>query len=293
MGEPAPAAAEGASTARRGLATLALVLLAASAVVGSNGFGVRDRLFGSATPEPSSAATSRDAAADQPAPATALRSQPWWQDVTTLTGTGTAAALRVSIGGGAIQWRVRWTCQTGRLVVRATGREPVVDHDCPGAADGFASGTGAIDLAITAEGPWTLQVQQQVDVPLDEPPLPAMVGAGAAPVATGSFYPIDQRATGAVTIYRQADGTYSLRLSDFFVTANSELEVRVSSLRAPRSSAEFAAAPSATIVKLDVTTGSLNFAVPPAIVPSDYGSVVIWCQAVESAYAAATLEPAR
>lgn len=55
-----------------------------------------------------------------------------------------------------------------------------------------------------------------------------MTAPGAATVATGSFYNIDRTGTGNVTIYRQADGRYSLRLDDFFVSPNSDLEIRLS-----------------------------------------------------------------
>ena len=118
-----------------------------------------------------------------------------------------------------------------------------------------------------------------------------MTAAGAASLATGTFYKIDQQATGTVTSYRLPNGSHALRLDDFFVSPNAELEVRLSPLPAPQTTDEYTAAPSELVTKLDVTTGSLNFEVPASIDPARFRSVVIWCQLVNSAYGAATLGP--
>lgn len=285
-----------ASPARRVATSVGLVVLIASAFLGSNMFGVRDSLFGSATPEPATAAASR-VKSTGPAPttpeATRVRSQPWWQEVTTLEGAGSETAP-VTIDDDALQWRVKWTCQTGHLTVLGPqGPKPLVDGACPGGKEGFATRTGSMKVKVTADGPWTLRVEQQVDVPLVEPPLATMTAPGATVAGKGDFYRIDQQGSGTVTIYKQADGTSALRLEDFFVSPNAELEVRLSPLKAPQTTEEYAAAESVLVTKLDVTTGALNFAIPEGIDLSKYGSVVIWCQLVHSAYAAATLGPAQ
>jgi len=287
--------ASGPISRGRGLLTAGgVALVVASALLGSNMFGLRDSLLGSATPEPAPSVASR-VAGEAPATTperTRLRSQPWWQEVTVLEGAGPTTAAPFTIVDSAIQWRVKGTCQSGRLVVQAPQRpKPLIDAACEGGASGFATKTGEVTMKVTADGPWKLQVEQQVEVPLVEPPLPTMMAPGAAAVSKGSFYKIDRSATGTATIYRLADGSHAIRLDDFFVSPNSELEVRLSTLKAPQNNKEYLAAPSELITKLDVTTGSLNFAIPPNINPADYGSVVIWCQAVESAYGAATLGP--
>jgi len=273
---------------------LALLVLVASAVLGSNMFSVRDRLFGSATPEAAAPAASRDAGGptqDTVAAApTSLRSSPWWQDVATLEGSGTAASSTFTIGAGAIQWRVKWTCSTGRLVVRAQRQtKPVVDGACPEGAEGYSVQKGPMTVQVAAEGAWRLQIAQQVDIPLVEPPTPAMTASGAITAGAGTFYNIDKTGTGKVTIYRQADGRYSVRLDDFFVSPNVDLELRLSTLEAPHSSQEFGAAPSELVANIDVTAGSLNYAVPAGIDPTRFRSVVVWCVPIKSAYAAATL----
>ena len=59
-------------------------------------------------------------------------------------------------------------------------------------------------------------------------------------MATGTFYRIDQFGDGTVTIYRLANGSYALRLENFYVTPNTDLEVQLNSLEAPHSTDEVA-----------------------------------------------------
>ena len=222
-----------------------------------------------------------------------LRSQPWWQAVATLEGAGSTTTQDFSIGADAIQWRVKGSCRSGRLLVRAPGKaRPLVDAPCSESSVGYGTRTGSLALEVDAEGPWQLQVDQQVDVPLHEPPLPAMSAPGAMAVAAGSLYRVDQVGTGTVTVYRLADGTYALRLHDFFVTANTDLELQLSWVDRPRSTDQVSGARSQTIASLDVTAGSLNFVVPPGLDPTGYRSLVIWCERTRNAYAAASLSPA-
>jgi hypothetical protein len=266
-------------------------------------FGVRERVLGSATPEPRAPAISRDAGgAAGPAIAspttaqapTVLRSQPWWQGVADLKGNGSTTPAGFTIDGGAIQWRVRWHCDGAHLTVHAADRSrPLFDAACPGDGQGYANGGGPKTLSVTADGAWKLVVEQQVDVPLVEPPLASMSAPGSKVVASGELYRIDQSGTGRVSIYRLADGGYALRLDDFFVTANVDLEIRLSPLEAPHSTDQYLSAPSEKAAPLDITAGSLNFPVPAGLDPTRYRSVVVWCPLINSAYAAATLAPAR
>lgn len=202
------------------------------------------------------------------------------------------AAPAFNVADGAVQWRVRWTCQSGHIAIVVPARSrPVADADCPRGATGYGNTTGSVSLQVRADRPWEMQIDQQVDVPLDVPPLPATAAPGAVRVATGPFYRIDQTGTGTATIYRLGDGTSALRLDAFFVTANSELEVKLSSAEEPKTSDQFLAAPSALVAPLEVTTGSLNFILPAHMDPTQYKSVVIWCRLIDSAYSAATLRP--
>lgn len=284
------------SPGRRALTALGLLALAASAVFGGNFFGVRERFLGSETPEARPVAVGRDAlsskATTAPPKQTVLRSYPWWQGVRKLEGVGTMTTPTFMIDGGAVQWRLKWACQSGRLIVQAPNRpRPLVDAACPGTDTAYATSTGTLSLGVKADGPWQLQIEQQVEVPLEEPPLPAMTAPGTTPLTIGAFYRIDQVGSGGVTIYRLADGTYTLRLENFYVAPNVDLEIRLSPLAAPQTTDQFTSAPSATVTRLDVTAGSMNFAVPKEVDPRQYRSVVIWCPPLRSAYAAATLRP--
>ncbi len=282
------------------LSLVGLLAVVASALVGGNLLGSRERLWGSESPAARPAAGSRvagDPAADSPTATTTvgrdqsvLRSQPWWQGLTRLEGTGSTTAAPFTVAEDAVQWRVKWTCETGRLVVRVPNQaRPVVDAACPGTNTGYGVRKGAVALQVTADGPWSMVVDQQVDVPLVEPPLPVMSAPGTRMVLTGSLYRIDQVGTGTIDIYRAADGSHVLRLDQFFVTANIDLELRLSPLEAPRTTEQYMSSPSVWVAPLDVTTGSLNFTLPADVDPTRYRSIVVWCPIIDSAYAAATL----
>ena len=285
---------------QRALSVLGLVAVVASALVGGNFAGLRETLWGSETPDARPAAASRDVA-DQgsgvpaattapPRDATVLRSQPWWQGLTKLEGRGSTTATPFTVSQDALQWRAKWTCETGRLLVRAPGQaRPVIDASCPGAETGYSVRKGAVAVEVTADGPWTLTIDQQVDLPLNEPPLPAMSAPDTKVIFTGSLYRMDQVGTGTLNVYQTADGRHLLRLDSFFVTANVDLELRFSPLEAPRTTEQFMSSPSVWAAPLDVTTGSLNFTLPPDVNPARYRSVVVWCPIIDSAYAAATL----
>jgi len=297
VAQPGPPATPPAPPARRRsiVAWLGLLAVVASAIVGSNAFSIRDELFGSAVPPPAPVADSRDAFTaidDKTAPRTKLRSQPWWQDVETLRGAGSARSSAFVITDAAIQWRLRPNCTSGRIVVRAPGRpEPLVDTTCANAAVTEASGSGPMRVDVQAAGQWRIDVEQQIDAPLVEPPRAAMIAAGASRAATGRFYDVEKSGKGTVTAYRQADGRYSLRLDPFFVTPTSDLELRLSTHSAPRTTKDYTRAPSKLVSFLDVTAGSLNFSVPAGVDPTRFRSVVIWCAATAQVYAAAKLRP--
>lgn len=278
--------------ARSVLRVLGLLLLAAAAVVGGDLFGVREHLFGSATAEPRHAASGFVAIdSAKKGRKTVLRSQPWWQRVDDLKGDG-ERSQPISIDSGAIQWRVTSRCSRGRLTVSEVGKtDPLVDSACPGKVSGSATGNGPKTLRVSGGGPWTVRVEQQIDVPLEQPPLPAMQAAGTDVAATGTFKRVDQAGKGHATFYRLASGNYALRFSDFYVAPNVDLEIRLSPLTAARSTRQFLSAPSELVAPLPITAGSLNFRLPRGLDPGRFRSVVIWCPPARSAYAAATLTP--
>lgn len=263
-----------------------MIAVAASAIYGANLFGIRDRIV----PVPKIPTPSAHGVPAGPNGQPVLASYPWWQPVTTLQGSGDATET-VTIGSGALQWRVDWTCQSGHLAVTGRPAAPsqLVDAACAGKGETITVSTGTVALQVRAGGPWQLQVDQQVDIPLEQTPLPAMTAPGAAQVSTGSFYAVDQQGHGTVTIYRLADGSYALRLDSFFVSPNTGLQVQLSSLASPHSDSDVTGSQVAVVADLNQTAGSMNFSIPAGIDPTKFRSVVIWCVNLRTAYSAATL----
>jgi hypothetical protein len=153
---PAPIGSPGSGPpgpVRRLLSAVGVIVVLVAAVIGANPGGIRDRLFaGPAT-----------AAPPPPPPA------PQWRGVVSLRGTGATASAPFFIPDGTTEWRVRWTCQSGTLIVQSPGRaRPVVDAACPGTGIGFATETGTRMLQVTTDGPWQLDVEQRLP-----PPAPA------------------------------------------------------------------------------------------------------------------------
>jgi len=160
---------------------------------------------------------------------------------------------------------------------------------CPKQGAGFSVKTGRFALAIDASGPWAVKVGQ-VDVPLVEPPLPEMSSPEAKAVRSGELYNIDRVGRGTVKITRLPNGVMAIRLEEFFVSQNSDLELRLSELAEPKTTPEIAAAPAANLELLKATTGSMNYLIPPEVSIGRYRSLVIWCELTHNAYAAASLK---
>lgn len=268
-----------------------MAVLAVATVIGSNLYSVRERIVGSALPDPVVPVTSRiatpAATADEPA-RTALRSTPWWQTVTAVEGEG-ATSVPITIDERAIDWRVSWSCDTGRLRIAARGQaRPVVDAACPGGV-GFGHGTGPTELEVTADGPWSVEVAQRIDIPLVEPPLPAMTAPGTEVVAIGTFRKAERVGAGTVTIYEIGNG-YWVRLDDFWVNPNSALQLRLSDAESPDTAERFRGGRSQLLAALDVTSGSLTYQVPAGVDAEGFRSVVVWSPVDGEVYAAAPLE---
>lgn len=226
------------------------------------------------------------------------RSQPWWQPVAAMSGSGPSTTEVVTIGEKALQWRLSWRCTAGSFTVspvaQATGavvRPLASSGACPQQGTGHSVQTGRFALAVTTPAAWEVTVEQQVDVPLVEPPLAAMSDPGAKVVATGTMYDIDRVGSGSVRLHQLPDGTAVLRLEDFFVSINSDLEIWLSEAERPASTADAAKAPHQSVVALKATTGSMNYPLPAGIDLSRGRSIVIWCELTRNAYAGASLIP--
>ena len=226
---------------------------------------------------------------------TTKKSQPYWTPVATLEGAGNAASRSFTIDAGALQWRVAWHCETAPFTivpVNAAGQESrrkLADAlTCPTDGEGFAADKGAQTLKVTTNGPWKATIEQQVDTPLIEP-APAGL-ASARLVGTARMHDVDKDGEGTARIYEMPNGTRMIRLEDFFVSINSDLELRLSESPDPKTTDDAVKAPFKLVSELKATVGNMNYEVPNDVDLSRYKSIVIWCEITRNAYAAAPIE---
>lgn len=282
---------------RRPLGALILLVMALSAIYGGGFFGVRDRFPPPATRTQAGpfgpAIGQAEGSARQ---ASTRRSQPYWRPLERFTGTGPLATPAFSIDDRALQWRVKWRCERGRFRIqpqRPSGDDfghALADTDaCPRQDTGVSAASGGFRLNVQAAGPWEARVEQQLDVPLVEPPTPEMTSPASRVAAAGDFYDIDEHGLGKVEVHRHRDGSATLRLEGFYVTPNLDLELRLSHLERPKTTEEVVDAPYRDVGFLKATAGSMNYRLPPGALSDRVRSVVIWCEITHNAYAAATL----
>jgi hypothetical protein len=164
---------------------------------------------------------------------------------------------------------------------------PVVDTPCPKEDIGYSIVTGPVRLSIEAAGQWRAVVDQQIDTPLDEPLLPGMTPDRV--VASGSFYKVEVQGEGTAKLYSLADGRRILRFEGFKTGENTDLFVWLSEAARPMNSAEALNTPFVEIANLKSTLGTQNYEIPASLPTEKIRSIVIWCQPVAIAYAAAPL----
>ena len=298
---PLPGQPDRPAGVRRVVGAAVLLLMGLSAAYSANAWSLRDRFRPPSSYLRSSAAAAPVAdgrvAGEVPVarPAHDIRSQPWWQPVTTLRGEGSTETEVFSIDPAALQWRAKWRCSNGSFRVTpipasgaAPGR-PVAQADCPRTGSGFSVRTGRFALRVAASGPWEVTIEQQLDVPMIEPPPPGLDSPEAKVLATGTVYDVDRVGKGGLRIVALPDGRRVLRLDDFFVSINSDLEIWFSEHPQPKSTPEAASAPHRQLAFLKATAGSMNYELPADLDVGRYRSIVIWCELTKNAYAAAQL----
>lgn len=285
---------------RRSLGALILLIMAATAVYGGDVFGLRERLPPPATRIAASAADPF-IPVEQDVPrgeASVRRSDPYWVPVQRFEGSGPRITPTFPIDPLALQWRVNWRCQKGPLRIQPQGPSgqndggPLAETDaCPQTGSALNVGSGQFRLAVQTPGRWVAEVEQQVDVPLVEPPTPRMTAQGTRMVASGQFYGIDRESEGTVKLFRHEDGSASLRLDDFYVSPNVDLEIRFSEAKRPQTTEQVTDAPYEDVAFLKATAGDMNYRIPPGMLNDQVRSVVIWCETItNNAYAAASLQ---
>lgn len=221
-----------------------------------------------------------------------LHVQARWEKVAAFKGTGSTTTRSFSIAPHAIQWRVRWECDgNSTLAVRPSGLgdedDRLVDAKCPGSGEATAIDTGTQSLDVDAHGAWRVIVDQQVDTPLYERPLPEMTAPDARIIGRGELYDVELEGTGEAIVYGLGDGRLAIRLRDFWLTPNIDLELWTSTLGRPKTSKELVRTEHAKIAFLRATAGSQNYLLPRDLGPSDVRSIAIWCELTHQIYAAA------
>jgi len=265
-------------------AVLALVVLAL-ALAGCGGSGNDD------TAAPAGTATTLGTPTTPTSEASGPRSAARWETVTTFNGSGAFQSPEFQILPGAIQWRVRITCTLGTLRITSNPPPrrpgPVVDASCPKEDTGYSIVTGPVRISIEAAGQWKAVVDQQVDTPLNEPLLPGMTPDRV--IASGSFYKVEVRGEGTAKLYRMADGRRILRFEGFTTGENTDLFVWLSEVAKPVNSKEAVTNTYVELGNLKSTVGTQNYEIPASVPTDKIRSIVIWCQPVAIAYAAAAL----
>jgi len=215
-----------------------------------------------------------------------------WQQLATLNGSG-AATKGFTVAASAVQWRARWRCQTGRLVLTAiapSGSKGLTDARCPGRGMNISYAKGALKLGVRASGAWTVVLEQQVDSPIHEAPLAAMRARGARVVLTGRFYGVERFGRGKAELYRLPSGRLALRLAGGFATSpNTDLFVWLSTAPHPRNTVQAGRARHTVLAALKSTLGEQNYMLPRRFDTKRVRSIVIWCAPARIAYTAATL----
>ena len=272
---------------RRGVVLKAVVVAFMASACGSGGSGSGGSAAPSSTVPAATSATVVGSGQPGGPPKAAAR----WETVSTFTGTNAEETPEFQILPTAIQWRVRWTCETGRLRITSLPPPrrpaPLVDDACPKEGTGFSILSGGVRLVVEATGGWKAVVDQQVDTPIEEPLLPGM--AGAPVQVEGGFYPVEKEGKGTARIVRLPDGRRVLRLEGFEVSQNTDLFVWLSEAVQPRTSAAAVGAERVEIGNLKSTVGSQNYEIPGDLPTERIRSIVIWCQPVQIAYTAAAL----
>ncbi len=222
------------------------------------------------------------------------RAAPRWEPIATMSGT-TPKERSFTISKRAIQWRARWRCAEGELAMSVTPAPRSAPEKAGGPCKDKRKGTaewiqsGKQSLKVNATGRWRVIVEQQVDTPLDEPPLRAMRSPRAKVLARGRFYEVERRGKGRVALYRLPTGRLALRFEEFNTSSNTDLFVWLSEAARPKTTTAAVRAPHDQVALLKSTLGNQNYVLPKSVDADAVRSIVIWCEPVRIVYSAARL----
>jgi hypothetical protein len=121
------------------------------------------------------------------------------------------------------------------------------------------------------------------------PPSPA---TGPQTLARGELISHEHATSGTVKLVRLADGSHVLRLENLNTSNGPDLRVWLTDAPVKQGQAGwhvFDDGKYVSLGKLKGNKGSQNYALPPDVDPSGYGSVSIWCDRFDVSFGAAEL----
>jgi len=136
--------------------------------------------------------------------------------------------------------------------------------------------------------PEKLFINQRVN----EPPPPALNGQ-PQPIYTGRLSGKLHGTSGRATIYRQSDGTLTLRLSDFRTSNGPDVHVVLAASNDPalQTAAPGKALNSVEVGALKGNEGDQDYRLPDKTDLAHYNTVAIYCERFQAVFGAANLQP--
>jgi Electron transfer DM13 len=161
-----------------------------------------------------------------------------------------------------------------------------------------ATGVAIAFVGALVFEPWKLFVDQHVD----EAPPAVAAGARGGPsmdqvvLARGQLISHEHASSGAVVVYRLADGSRVLRIEDLTTSNGPALHVWLSDAPVVEGSAGWGVFDDGRYVdlgELKGNIGSSNYLIPPEVDLGALQSMSIWCARFHVSFAAAHLSPPR
>ncbi|HEY1016726.1 MAG TPA: DM13 domain-containing protein [Herpetosiphonaceae bacterium] len=112
---------------------------------------------------------------------------------------------------------------------------------------------------------------------------------GREELARGAFHDVVHASAGSAIVFRDADGSRSLRLEDFSVDNGPDLYVYAVAAPDAADSASVEQAGFVNLGPLKANQGNQNYELPAEFDPARHQSIVIWCQRFGVNFAAAPL----
>ena len=122
---------------------------------------------------------------------------------------------------------------------------------------------------------------------------PFAANSEAQPIYTGKLSGKLHETSGRATVYRQSDGTLSLRLTDFHTSNGPDVHVVLATADDPalQNAAPGKALASVEVAGLEGNEGDQDYKLPANTDFARYSTVVIYCERFHAVFGTATLQP--